>query len=135
MDQKYDVRISKNFTLREFIISEVAQKNWVHQQYDVPLTILRNICDLVSHTLQPLRDYVGIINISSGYRCPELNKLVGGSASSQHMKGQAVDVICSNTTHIIEALNYLPFDQFIIYDSFFHISYDRERTRRDIIIK
>lgn len=135
MDQVYDVRLSRNFTLREFIVSEVAQKKWVHQQYDVPISVLRNVCDLVTHVLQPLRDYVGVINISSGYRCPELNKLVGGSQNSQHMKGQAVDVICSNVTNVVEALNYLPFDQFIIYDSFFHISYDRERTRRDIIVK
>lgn len=135
MKQMYDVRLSKNFTLREFIVSEVAEKNWIHQQYDIPLIVLRNISDLVSHILQPLRDCTGIINISSGYRCEELNKLVGGASNSQHMRGQAVDVICSDVTPIIEALNYLPFDQFIVYDSFFHISYNGVAPRRDIIIK
>jgi hypothetical protein len=51
------------------------------------------LCALVHNVLQPLRDAMGeSIKIGSGYRCPQLNKAVGGVSNSQHMKGEAVDL-------------------------------------------
>ena len=53
----------------------------------------RNIELLVSELLDPLREMWGSpIKINSGYRCPELNILVGGAACSQHMSGEAADI-------------------------------------------
>jgi hypothetical protein len=52
-----------------------------------------NLCALVHNVLQPLRDAMGeSIKIGSGYRCPQLNKAVGGVANSQHIKGEAADL-------------------------------------------
>jgi uncharacterized protein YcbK (DUF882 family) len=51
---------------------------------------MKYLCDEV---LQPTRDKLGQpIPVSSGYRCPELNKIIGGAVSSQHMKGEAADI-------------------------------------------
>lgn len=48
--------------------------------------------------LQALRDIIGPINITSGFRCEEQNKKVNGSEDSQHLKGNAVDIKISHMT-------------------------------------
>lgn len=53
---------------------------------------LRNLENLVRGLIQPMRDAIGPIRISSGYRNPELNRAVNGSHKSQHCKGEALDV-------------------------------------------
>jgi hypothetical protein len=84
-------RISKNFTLDELIASQTAkQMNIINAPgvYEVC-----NLCALVHHVLQPLRDAMGMpIKIGSGYRSPRLNKAVGGVSNSQHVKGEAADL-------------------------------------------
>lgn len=84
-------QISKNFTLEELTASATAKRlgiiNAVGHQEVV------NLCALVHHVLQPLRDAMQEpIKIGSGYRCPRLNKAVGGVANSQHIAGQAADL-------------------------------------------
>lgn len=67
------------------------------EQEHPPAEIVRSLRYLARHTLEPLR--VGIdapLLITSGYRCPLVNKLVGGSATSQHCRGEAAD--CELTT-------------------------------------
>ena len=135
MKNQFNVRISKNFTLREFVISKSASVNHIYNQFELDFSIVQNIRNLTTHILQPLRDTAGVIHITSGYRCPELNKLVGGSQSSQHLNGSAVDFICNNSEIIADAINYLPFDQFIIYDSFFHVSFDQAKSRKEILVR
>ena len=84
--------ITKNFKLEEFAKSETAQKRGIDNS--IPAELIPNIKALCDNVLQPLRDAVGVpVKISSGYRCPALNKAVGGSATSQHMKGEAADII------------------------------------------
>jgi len=53
---------------------------------------LRNLENLVRGLIQPMRDAIGPIRISSGYRNPELNRAVNGSHKSQHCKGEALDI-------------------------------------------
>ena len=62
--------------------------------------------------------------INSGYRCPELNKAVGGVATSQHTKGEAADVACEHPAYLVEYLRKsgLDFDQCIQYSTFVHLS-------------
>ena len=56
--------------------------------------IEKNLNNLIKLVLNPLREEVGkAIIVSSGYRCPELNKAIGGSKNSQHMQGLAADII------------------------------------------
>lgn len=119
--------ISKNFSYFEFEASTKAKEKRIDntiKSYDVRDSIKNFTINL----LQPLRDWAeASLNISSGYRCPELNKLVGGSATSQHVKGEAADVWCPVKTPyqlaraVIEL--GLEFDQMILYPGFVHLSY------------
>lgn len=88
-----NIRISKNFKLSEFITSKTAERQNID---NTPNEMVRaNIYTLVNEILQPIRDEFGdSIKINSGYRCEELNKVVNGSKSSQHVSGSAAD-ICS----------------------------------------
>jgi hypothetical protein len=57
------------------------------------MTVIDNLQALVDNVLQPLRDALGKpISISSGYRSPDVNKAIGGSATSDHTRGQAADI-------------------------------------------
>lgn len=84
-------KISKNFTLEELRDSSTAKKLGIINAPGVDEVCA--LCALVHHVLQPLRDALQEpIVISSGYRCPQLNKAVGGVANSQHTKGEAADI-------------------------------------------
>ena len=84
-------RISKNFTLDELLASATAKQQHIINAPGIDEVC--NLCALVHHVLQPLRDAMGeAIKIGSGYRCPQLNKAVGGVATSQHMRGEAADL-------------------------------------------
>lgn len=84
-------RISKNFTLDELTASATAKQ--LHIINAPGVDEVCNLCALVHNVLQPLRDAMGeSIKIGSGYRCPRLNKAVGGVSNSQHMKGEAADL-------------------------------------------
>ena len=84
-------RISKNFTLDELTASATAKQ--LHIINAPGVYEVCNLCALVHNVLQPLRDAMGEqIKIGSGYRCPQLNKAVGGVPNSQHMKGEAADL-------------------------------------------
>jgi hypothetical protein len=87
-------RLSKNFTLGEFLRSATAERHEdiVKEQYNPPEEVVANLAYLCSTTLQPIRDLFGVpLRITSGYRCKKLNELVGSSNRSQHLKGQAAD--------------------------------------------
>lgn len=84
-------RISKNFMLDELLASATAKKCGI---INAPgLTEVCNLCALVHHVLQPLRDAMNEpIKIGSGYRCTKLNQAVGGVGNSQHINGEAADL-------------------------------------------
>ena len=84
-------RISKNFTLEELCASDTAKAKGIRN--NPGQTDVVNLCALVHNVIQPLRTAMGEpIKIGSGYRCPALNKAVGGVSNSQHMRGEAVDL-------------------------------------------
>lgn len=86
--------LSKNFTLRELLRSNVAERDerLKQEQENPPPEIIDNLKYLVENALQPIRNRLGFpIRINSGYRSPLVNKLVGGSATSQHCRGEAAD--------------------------------------------
>ena len=89
-----NMKLSKNFSLGEFLRSEAAERNNVR---NIPswteIIALRNLCQKV---LQPLCDHFGPITISSGYRSERLNELVHGVGNSQHMRGEAADIHIRN---------------------------------------
>lgn len=131
------MKISKNFTLEEFSRSETAQRLKIDNAPGTEQII--NLCALVHHVLQPLRDHYGQpVKISSGYRCQALNKAVGGVTNSQHMRGQAADIKIEGVSprqiydYIITALTY---DQVILYPTFVHVSYNVCGNRRHRLTK
>ena len=88
----FNMKLSKNFTLEEFIRSNTAERMGID---NVPKDekVVENLRSLCLEVLQPLRDYVGApVHINSGYRCPELNMAVGGVKNSQHCRGEAADI-------------------------------------------
>jgi hypothetical protein len=82
---------------------------------------IANFMLLAEKIFEPIREHFGVpIHISSGYRSKELNAKIGGSATSQHCKGQAVDIDMDNSTNGVtnaDVFNFikdnLPFDQLI----------------------
>ena len=132
------MKLSKHFTLEEMIYSDTANK---HSINNLPTTgEIIALRELVIRLLQPLRIAYGKpIYISSGYRCPELNKLVGGVPSSQHVKGEAADcVVDGSASDLLDILQVtaLPFDQAILYrkQNFLHLSLRPFKNRRKIIV-
>ena len=136
------IRISKNFSLEELCRSTTAAAKKMRNEPGKEEIV--NLTHLVLHVLQPLRDVIGeSIPISSGYRSPALNKLVGGVTNSQHVTGQAADIaIGGNMTKGKQWFNYiknnLPFDQLIwehnkqgVY--WIHVSYNKDGNRKQII--
>ena len=83
--------LTPHFSLDEMVRSQTATINKIKNQPSQAETDwLQYLCIKV---LEPLREYMKRpIQISSGYRCPRLNALVGGVSKSQHMYGQAADI-------------------------------------------
>tara|TARA_E500000331_G_C17015021_1_gene608122 strand:+ start:238 stop:687 length:450 start_codon:yes stop_codon:yes gene_type:complete len=89
------MKLSKNFILKEFLVSNVAKRKGIELNPDEKH--INNLQSLVINVLQPLRDGLSEgIRINSGYRSEELNRAIGGSKTSQHCKGQAADIRLSN---------------------------------------
>ncbi len=124
--------LTKHFRLEEMIFSEYAIRNNIDNTPNKDIiNALRDTCIKV---IEPLRIAIGKpIKITSGYRNKELNKAIGGSKTSQHCFGEAVDIQVQGIVtedlfkKIIELK--LPYDQIIQeFDSWVHISY-RENPR------
>lgn len=103
------MRLSPHFDLDEFLVSETAQRLGIDMT--PPPDVRANLERLARELLQPLRDRLTAargrdvpIFVTSGYRPPALNRLVGGSATSQHMAGEAAD---------IRAVGFTPVDLWI----------------------
>ena len=85
------MRLSEHFTLQEFERSRKAQELGIDNH--VPARLIPALEQLCQQVLEPLRIYAEEpVVISSGYRCPKLNRLVGGALLSQHVKGEAADI-------------------------------------------
>lgn len=85
------MKLSANFHLDEFVTSQTAARRGIDNTPPAPVLIrLKN----TAKGLEKVRAVLGKpILISSGYRSPALNKAVGGSATSDHMNGDAADFI------------------------------------------
>ncbi len=138
------IKLSRNFTLEELCASSTAQQKGIS---NVPNTQeVACLTALAQNVLQPLRDWwAKPITIGSGYRCPELNKAVGGVNNSQHMKGQAADLcIDGDLEKGKKWFNYikdhLPFDQIIFEHNskgsyWVHVSFDPFGCNRKQVIE
>src|SRR5574344_2447337 len=88
--------LTKNFTLAELVHSDTAKARGIDNS--LPPYLMRN-AQALAERLQLIRDTLGgAVTISSGYRCPELNKAVGGTKSSQHHLCLAADIHANGYT-------------------------------------
>jgi len=134
------MKLSKNFALSEITHSNTAKRLGIDNEPTEKH--LQNMQHLVDNILQPLRDSIGPIRISSGYRNPSLNRAIGGSVSSQHCKGEALDIQFWQMGKMMNELIYewildsgLEFDQMINeFDfSWIHISLKSKDNRKQVL--
>ena len=84
------MKLSKNFSMAEFTKSQTAERKGIDntpqgEHLEAAKALFENV-------VQKVRDHFGPTVINSGYRCPELNEAVGGSATSQHCHVEAADI-------------------------------------------
>ena len=85
------VQLTKHFTLEELCASATAKARGIQNKPNAQQII--SLVYLAAYVLEPLREAMHEpIPISSGFRCEQLNRAVGGVSNSQHMKGQAADL-------------------------------------------
>lgn len=102
----------KYFSLSEFLNSATAKRLGIDNT--PTFEVVDNLNKLADY-LDVIREKVGKpILISSGFRCPVLNKAVGGVSNSQHQKGLAADLICADMESLEKAIRETGgFDQLI----------------------
>lgn len=131
----------KYFTIAELTRSTTAQLRGIDNTPSQQ--VIDNLTALVDNVLDPLREAWGApIHVNSGYRCPALNKAVGGVPASQHMAGEAADITAGSRAKnqrlykLQRELN-LPIDQAINEHDFswIHVSYGPRHRRRYFAIR
>ena len=145
------MKLSKNFTLQELTKSNTALRlgidNTPSKEGIMKLTIL------ATSVLQLLRDRIGALRITSGYRSSELNTAIGGSNKSQHTKCEAVDIQYVKRGRMDNLLIYqalidldIDFDQCILEfgdstatsdptsPAWIHLSYKITNNRKQVLV-
>ena len=134
------MRLSKNFTLSEITKSNTAKRLGIENAPNKEH--LKNMQVLIRDLIQPMRDALGPIRISSGYRSPALNRAIGGSSKSQHCKGQALDLqfwkegeMCNQKIYDWVLKEGIEFDQMINEFDFawIHISLKEKGNRKQVL--
>ena len=139
------MKLSKNLSLKEMTKSRTALRRGIDNS-PTPEHI-ENMKALAENIFQPIRDHFGVpIYISSGYRSETLNKAIGGSKTSQHSKGQAIDLDRDarsqpdNSDLFIFVKDNLDFDQ-LIWEfgtdknpAWVHISYNPYGKQRNQLL-
>jgi zinc D-Ala-D-Ala carboxypeptidase len=83
------MKLSKNFTLKELTKSNTALRLGINNEPSKEGIYKLRL--YATSILQPLRDVLGAIRITSGYRSPILSETIGSSSNSQHCRYEAVD--------------------------------------------
>lgn len=128
----------KYFTIKELTKSSTAEAKGID---NTPTPeVKRNLTALVENVLDPLREIYGKpITVNSGYRCQELNKAVGGSKTSDHVKGFAADITGGSKEENERIFNIIKhnfhFKQLIDEKGFswVHVSYDPSNLKNQIL--
>jgi len=132
------MKLSKHFNLAELIKTNVRQFD------NMPnMTAIDNLQLLVDNVLQPVRDHFGPVVVTSGYRSPDVNKAIGGSATSDHCKGMAADfeVIGVPNKVVAEWVRHnCKFRQLILEfpganpnDGWVHVAYDKSDLKGQVL--
>jgi hypothetical protein len=88
------MQISKHVTLEQMTFSETATRDpqLLHLQQNPPKHVVDSLSNVATHMLDCIFEEIGKFNVTSGYRSPQLNTLIKGSKSSQHILGEACDL-------------------------------------------
>lgn len=131
------MNLSAHVTLAEFQNSPTATTHGINNK--MSLSQIESAKLLCENVFEPLRLYLNTpIKISSGFRCVQLNKIIKGSSTSQHTKGEAMDLqIGAKGFNFIK--DKLDFDQLIWefgndeQPSWVHVSYKKGRNRKQVL--
>ena len=145
------MRLSKNFTLDEITRSNTALRlgidNTPSKEHILKLRLL------ATEFLQPLRDRIGALRVTSGYRSPELCEAIGSNKFSQHAKAEAIDLQYFKKGKMDNLMIFqniidgaLEFDQMILefgdststtdplFPAWIHVSWKIKDNRRQILV-
>lgn len=132
------IMLSEHFSLREMTRSGEAIERYID---NTPTPqIVKNMIVLCHKVLEPIRHRFGVTRITSGYRCRELNSVIGGMKNSQHMLGEAADIHVSDKEVGHKMFDYirehLEYDQLLFERHmengccWLHVSYTTRRRNR-----
>ena len=133
----------KYFTIKELCRSATAAQKGIDNS-PAP-DIRQKLQTLIEELLDPIREaWGGTITVNSGYRCPALNRAVGGVATSQHQKGEAADLNAGSPAKNkmlfdkvvdMQQAGLIQFDQLIdeAHYQWVHISYRKGNNRNQIL--
>jgi hypothetical protein len=139
------MQISKHLSLAEVSRSETAKRKGIDNTPSGEH--LENFKKLAENVFEPIREHFGVpIHISSGYRSKALNTAIGGSLTSQHCQGEAIDIDMDGTSITnAQIFNFikdnLNFDQMIWEfgtdknPDWVHVSYESTGKQRKQILK
>jgi hypothetical protein len=133
------MNLSKHFTLDEMTTTSRTAANDPNEQQIIALTAL------CANVLEPIRNHFGKpVTILSGFRSEEVNRLVGGAKTSQHLRGEAADITMKGVANV-DVYNFiktnLDFDQVIAEKlkenngqcGWIHVSYRLKRNRKEAL--
>jgi len=124
--------MTKNFTLKELCVTKTGIHNEPNAEQKEALRLL------AVNILQPARDALGPIKVTSGFRNAKVNAAISGSRSSQHTKGEAADLQCDDNAALFKFIKTLEFDQLIWefgdkeQPDWVHVSY-ASKNRKEVL--
>lgn len=130
--------MGKYFTIAELCRSEKADQHGINNKCNKQQA--EQLKQLIENVLDPLRELYGKpIKVNSGFRCAELNKLVGGKPTSQHLRGEAADITAGSREENKKLFQLIkekfPFDQLIDEKNYawVHVSFNEKFQRNQIL--
>jgi zinc D-Ala-D-Ala carboxypeptidase len=130
--------ISSHISFKEAAQSPTALRYNINNTPDE--ATLKRMTTVANKCFEPLREWYGKpIKINSFYRCPELNTKVGGSKTSEHVLGQAIDIDTDSVEENKKLFDWckknLQFNQLIweYNGAWIHISYKESGNKNQIL--
>ena len=140
------MKLSKNLSLAEVTKSATAIKRGIANEPNQEQ--IENLKAIAENIFQPLRDeFLCPIGVTSGFRSPGLNRAIGGSKTSQHCKGEALDIDADVYGVITNADIYFFITENLVFDqciwefgdddnpAWVHVSYRKDGNNRMATLK